>query len=94
MVVQYPGNVSLFFAILVRNIVKVTIAFKTRRLKTFLPSLKTSFTLESISNISHQVSCFGCESNNDDKTVRYLSIRIGTPKRGFIRDTTSVAVGK
>ena len=74
MVVQYRGNGSLIFANKVRNITKAQIVFNTRKLKTFLTSSKSSFSLEPKSKVDYKISGCGCNTVYYCQACRYLRV--------------------
>ena len=59
---QYRGNPSQMLAAKVRLISGAQIFFTTRKLKTCLPSLKTSFARELRSKVVYKLTCSGCNS--------------------------------
>ena len=59
---QYRGNPSQLLAAKVRLISGAQIIFTTRKLKTCLPSLKTSFARELRSKVVYKLLCSGCNS--------------------------------
>ena len=58
----YRGNLSQLLAAKVRQISWAQIIFTTRKLKTGLPSLKTSFARELRSKVVYKLTCSGCNS--------------------------------
>ena len=59
---QYRGNPSQLLAAKVRLISGEQMIFTTRKMKTCLPSLKTSFARELRSKVVYKLSCSGCNT--------------------------------
>ena len=59
---QYRDNPSQLLAAKVRLITRAQTIFTTRKLKTCLPSLKTSFARELRSKVVYKLTCSGCNS--------------------------------
>ena len=75
MVVQYRGKENLIFANKGRNKVRENLFFfKTRKLKTCLPSLKY-FSLDLKSKNVHKIFRAGCNSTFVGQVVRHLTTR-------------------
>ena len=79
---QYRGNPSQLLAAKVRLISGAQIIFTTRKLKTCLPSLKTSFARELRSKVVYKLTCSGCNSTYVGQTVRHLATRINEHRKG------------
>ena len=60
----------------------VQITFKTRKLETCLPFLKTSFARELRSTVVYKLTCSGCNSIYVDQTVRHLATRVDEHRKG------------
>ena len=73
---QYRGNPSQLLAAKVRQISGAQIFFTARKLKTCLPSLKTSFIRELRSKVLYKLACSGCNSTYVGQTVRNLGTRV------------------
>ena len=73
---QYRGNPSQLLAAKVCLIPGAQIVFTTRKLKTCLPSLITSFARELISKVVYKLACSGCNSIYVGQTVRHLATRV------------------
>ena len=73
---QYRGNPSQLLAAKVRLISGAKIIFTPRKLKTCLPSLKTSFARELRSKMVYKLKCSGCNSTYVGQTVRHLATRV------------------
>ena len=56
--------------------IRGTIIFTTRKMKTCLPSLKTSFARKLRSKVAYKLTCSGCNSTYVGQTVRHLATRI------------------
>ena len=76
LMVQYRGNHSQTLEKKVRDITNALIIFTTRKLKTFMPSLKSSFSSELKSKVVYRLECCGCKSIYVGQTVRHLTTRI------------------
>ena len=76
LMVQYRGNHSQTLAKKVRDITNALIMFTTRKLKTCMPSLKSSFSSELKSKVVYILECCGCKSISVGQTVRHLTTRI------------------
>ena len=76
LMVQYRGNHSQTLAKKVRDITNALIVFTTRKLKTCMPSLKSSFSSELKSKVVYRLECCGCKSIYVGQTVRHLTKRI------------------
>ena len=79
---QYRGNPSQLSAAKVRLISGAQIIFTTRKLKTSLPSLKTSFARELRSKVVYKLTCKGCNSTYVGQTVRPLATRVDEHRKG------------
>ena len=73
---QYRGNPSQLSAAKFRQISEAQIIFTTRKIKTCLPSLKTSFARKLRSKVAYKLTCSGCNSTYVGQTVRHLATRI------------------
>ena len=76
LMVQYRWNHSQTLAKKVRDITNALIIFTTRKLKTCMPSLKSSFSSELKSKVVYRLECCGCKSIYVGQTVRHLTTRI------------------
>ena len=72
---QYQGNLSQLLAARVRKISGAQINFTTRKLKTCIPSLKTSFAHELRYKVAYKLTCSGCNSTYIGQTVGHLDRR-------------------
>ena len=70
---EYPSQLS---AAKFRQISEAQIIFTTRKMKTCLPSLKTSFARKLRSKVAYKLTCSGCNSTYVGQTVRHLATRI------------------
>ena len=73
---QYRGNPSQLLAAKVQLISGAKIIFTLRKLKTCVPSLKTSFARELRSKMVYKLTCSGCNSTYVGQTVRHLATRV------------------
>ena len=72
---QYRGNPSQLLAAKVWQITGAQISFTTRKLKTCLPSLETSFAQDLRSKVLYKLTCSVCNSTYVGQTVRHLATR-------------------
>ena len=79
---QYRGNPSQLLAAKVRQISGAQTIFTTRKLKTWLPSLKTSFARELRSKVVYKLLCSGCNTTYVGQTVRHLATRVDEHRKG------------
>ena len=79
---QYRGNPSQLLAAKVRLITGAQIIFTTKKLKTCLPSLKTSFARELRFKVVYKLTCSGCNSTYVGQTVRHLATRVDQNRKG------------
>ena len=79
---QYRGNPSQLLAAKVRQISGAQIIFTTRKLKTCLPSLKTSFARELRSKVVYKLTCSGCNFTYVGQIVRHLATRVDEHRKG------------
>ena len=76
LMVQYKGNHSQTLTKKVRDITNALIFFTTMKMKTCMPSLKSSFSSELKSKLVYRLDCCGCKSIYVGQTVRHLTTRI------------------
>ena len=79
LMVQYLmdwGNHSQTLAKKLRDINNAQIIFTTRKMKTCIPSLKSSFSSELKSKVVYRLECCGCKSIFVGQTVRHITTRI------------------
>ena len=81
LILQYRANQSQLFANTVRSISNAQIVFTNRKLKTALPSLKSSFSRDLKSKVVHKLSWCGCNSTYAGQTVEHLATRIAEHKK-------------
>ena len=79
---QYRGNPSQLLAGKVGLISGAQIIFKTRKLKTCLPSLKTSLARELRTKVVYKLTSSGCNSTYVGQTVRHLATRVDEHRKG------------
>ena len=79
---QYRGKPSQMLAAKVRQKSGAQIIFTTKKLKTCLPSLKTSFAHELRSKVVCRLTCSGCISTYVGQTVRHLATRDDEHRKG------------
>ena len=78
---QYRGRISDDFKKKLLKIVPANVIFTTRKLRTFLPSLKSKFDDELKSSVVYQIVCPGCQSSYVGQTTRHLTTRINEHQR-------------
>ena len=76
LMVQYRGNHSQTSAKKVRYITNALIIFTTRKMKTCMPSIKSSFSRELKSKVMYRLECCGCKSIYVGQTLKRLTARI------------------
>ena len=76
LLVQYRGNHSQTLAKKVRDITNAQIIFTTRKMKTCMRSLKSSFSSELKSKVVYSLECCECKSIYVGQTVRNLTTRL------------------
>ena len=74
LMVQYRGNHNQSLA--KKCAISPMRRFTTKKMKTCMPSLKSSFSSELKSKVVHRFECCGCKSIYVGQTVRYLTARI------------------
>ena len=75
-VLQYRGNISNEFAKKLNKIHPVQTIFTTRKLKSCLPSLKSSFHKDLKSHVVYELTCNGCKSIYVGQTCRHNNTRV------------------
>ena len=73
---QYRGNLSVRLKQKLQKISRLNVIFTTRKLKTCVPSLKSSFDKDLKSHVVYEISCSGCESTYVGQTCRHVTTRI------------------
>ena len=81
---QYQVNPYQLLAAKVWQLSRAQIIFTTRKLKTCLSSLKTSFARELRSKVVYKLTCSRCNSTYVGQTVRYLATRFDEHSKGDI----------
>ena len=76
LMVQSRGNHSQTLAKKMRDITNALIIFTTRKMKPFMPSLKSFFSSELKSKVVYRLECCGSKSIYVGQTVRDLTTRI------------------
>ena len=79
---QNRGNPSQLLPSKVRQISGAQTFFTTRKLKTRLPSIKTSFARELRLKVVYKLTCSGCNSTYVGQTVRHLATRVDEHRNG------------
>ena len=76
LMVQCKGNHCQTLAKKVRDITNAQIIFTTRKMKTCMPSLNSSFSSELKIKVVYRLECCGCKPIYIGQTVQNLTIRI------------------
>ena len=79
---QYRGNPSQLLAAKVWEVSGAQIVFTTRKLKTCLPSVRTTFARDLRSKVVYKLTCSGCNSTYVGQTVRHLATRVDEHRKG------------
>ena len=79
---QYRGNPSKLLAEKVWQISGAQITSATRKMKTCLPSLKTSFAHELRSKVVYKLTCSGCNSTYVSRILRNLATSVDEHRKG------------
>ena len=75
-VLQYRGNISNEFVKKLNKIHPVQTIFTTRKLKSCLPSLRSSFDEDLKSHVVYELTCNGCKSIYVGQTCRDITTRV------------------
>ena len=75
-VLQYRGNICNEFVKKLNKIHPVQTIFTTRKLKSCLPSLKSSFGEDLKSHVVYELTCNGCKSIYVGQTCRHINTRV------------------
>ena len=75
-VLQFRGNISIEFVKKLNKIHPVQTVFTTRKLKSCLPTLKSSFDKDLKSPVVYELTCNGCKSIFVGQTCRNISTRV------------------
>ena len=75
-VLQYRGNISNEFVKKLNKIHPLQTIFTTRKLKSCLHSLKSSFDKDLNSHVVYELTCNGCKSFYVWQTCRHITIRV------------------
>ena len=81
LMVQYRDNQSQYFANRLQKLTNVQVVFTTRKLKSYLPSLKPAFSNDLKLRVVYKLSCSGCTFTYVGQTVRHLTTRIEEHKK-------------
>ena len=73
---QYRGNISNAFVKKLTKIHPVQTIFTTRKLKSRLPSIKSSFDKDLKSHMVYELACNGCKSIYVGQTSRHITTRV------------------
>ena len=75
-VLQYRGNISNEFVKKLNKNHPVQTIFTTRKLKSCLPSLKSSFDMDLKSHVFYEFTCNGCKSIYVGQKCRFITTRV------------------
>ena len=75
-VLQYRGNISNKFVKKLNKIHPVQTIFTTRKHRSCLPSLKSSFDKDLKSHVVYELTCNGCKSIYVGRTCRHITTRV------------------
>ena len=78
---HYRGNISNEFVMKLNKIHPVQTFFTTRKLKSCLPSLMSSFDKDLKSHVVYELTCNGCKSIDVGQTFRHTITRVVTHAR-------------
>ena len=78
LMVQYRGNQTQYFASRLRNLTNAQVVFTTRKLESYLLSLKSALSNDLKSRVVYKLSC---TSTYVGQTVRHLTTRIEEHKK-------------
>ena len=73
---QYRGNISNELNKKLNKIHPVQTIFTTRKLKSCLPSLKSTFDKDLKSHVVYELTCNGCKSIYGGQTCRHITTRV------------------
>ena len=76
LVLKYRGNISNEFVKKLNKIHPVQTIFTTRKLKSCLPSLKSSFDKDLKFHVVYEPTCNGCKSIYVGQTCRHITTRV------------------
>ena len=75
-VLQYTGNISNAFVKKLNKIHRVQTVFVTRKLRSCLPSLKSSFDKDIKSHMVYKLTCVACKPIYVGQTCRHITTRV------------------
>ena len=73
---QYRGNLTQNFASKPKKLCELQVVFTTRKLRSCLPTLKSSFDRDLKSHVVYEIKCNGCGSIYVGQTSRHVTTRI------------------
>ena len=73
---QYRGNLTQNFASKLKKLCELQVVFTTRKLRSCLPNLKSSFDRDLKSHVVYEIKCNGCGSIYVGQTSRHVTTRI------------------
>ena len=73
---QYRGNLTQNFASKLKKLCELQVVFTTRKLRSCLPTLKSSFDRDLKSHVVYEIKCNGCGSIYVGQTSRHVTTRI------------------
>ena len=73
---QYRGNLTQNFASKLKKLCELQVVFTTRKFRSCLPTLKSSFDRELKSHVVYEIKCIGCRSIYVGRASRHVTTRI------------------
>ena len=73
---QYRGKLTQNFARKLKKLCEFQVVFKTRKLRSCLPTLKSTFDRDLKSQVVYEIKCNGCGSIYVGQTSRHVTTRI------------------
>ena len=73
---QYRGNLTQNLASKLKKLCELQVVFTTRKLRSCLPTLKSSFDRDLKSHVVYEIKCNGCGSIYFGQTSRHVTARI------------------
>ena len=74
--VQYRGNLTPNFASKLKKLCELQVVFTTWKLRSRLPTLKSSFDRDLKSHVVYEIKCIGCGSIYVGQTSRHVTTKI------------------
>ena len=80
---QYTGNLTQNFACKLKKLSDLQLSSLARKLRSFLPTLDSSFDVDLKSHILYEIKCTGCKSIYVGQTSRHVETKISEHQRIF-----------